>query len=119
LVKEYAFIEHCNEYDQAAVDLLLIEHTGQIRRDRGEAEAIQQAIALGASVMIDDRRGRKLASIFDLELHGTLWVLRQLYDQSLLSAFQIEEALSHLEAVGIRLPKTAIQTLSQHIRRDG
>ena len=63
LLRKYAFIEKCSDYDQTAVDLLLIERrlkgkgrpgpdeaVLQNKKDRGEAEAVVQATEHGAMV---------------------------------------------------------------------
>ena len=43
--------------------------------DRGEAEAIALAAEIGAVVLIDDRRGRKVAASRGIEITGTAAVL--------------------------------------------
>lgn len=80
LLDAYDFLQNCDEYDHGAVDVLLLEWTGQGKKDRGEAEAIVQAAVLGATVVIDKRRGRRLAANFQLKCHGTIWILRRFYD---------------------------------------
>ena len=98
MLDSYAFLEPCNDYDQGAVDVLLIERTGQILRDRGEAEAIVQATSVGATVIVDDAAGRELAARHALTYHGTLWVLEKLFDFRLLTAPEIAGGCYQAEA---------------------
>src|SRR5262249_18584822 len=64
----YAFFQRCDEYERVAVDFLLSERAAKGMRDRGEVEAVVQAAQFGAAVVVDDRWGRQLAGLFDLEV---------------------------------------------------
>src|SRR3954464_15749699 len=70
-----AFFERCDDYDQTAVDILLIERGTLGLEDRGEAEAVVQAAERGAMVLVDDAWGRKLAERLECDVHGTFWVI--------------------------------------------
>ena len=104
LIRSYAFIVRCDDYDRGAVDILLIERARQGVEDRGETEAIVQAANLGATVIVDDPWGRQLADWTQLEYHGTLWVLRRLHELELLPGPALRDGLTRLRAQGIRLP---------------
>jgi predicted nucleic acid-binding protein len=104
LFAQYAFFERCNEYDQGAVDLLLIEWHRTGDRDRGEAEAVMQASQLGVGVIVDDKRGRNLARKLSLEVYGTFGVLRRFHQLGFLSSHRLREHLEVLRDCGIRLP---------------
>jgi predicted nucleic acid-binding protein len=108
---DYSFLERCDGYDQGAVDLLLLEQSRQGGQDRGEAEAVVQASQFGAAVVIDDRWGRELAERFDLDCHGTLWVLGQLHDMRLVSPRKVRESVRTMRDRGIRLPWNAVNDL--------
>ncbi|MFB3827460.1 MAG: hypothetical protein ACE15B_11855 [Bryobacteraceae bacterium] len=108
---DYAFLERCDAYDQGAVDILLLEQRRQRRQDRGEAEAVVQASQFGTAVVIDDRWGRELAERFDLDCHGTLWVLEQLHDMRLVSPSKVRESVRKMRDHGIRLPWQAVDDL--------
>jgi predicted nucleic acid-binding protein len=58
---QYAFFKRCNKYDKAAIDVLLADRSQLGGSDRGEVEAVVQASALGATVIVDDPWGRELA----------------------------------------------------------
>ncbi len=108
LIDNYGFVERCDNYDKAAVDILLIERASTGKRDRGEAEAVVQASQVGAVVIVDDRWGRTLASRFGRERHGKFWVLQRLFDLGLISASAVRTHFVHLRERGIRLPWGAV-----------
>jgi predicted nucleic acid-binding protein len=101
---ELRFLQRCNDYDQGAVDLLLIERSRTGAQDRGEAEAVVQAAQAGATVIVDDRWGRTLAQRYSLEHHGSLWMLRRFYDLGLINASDLRAHLQRLVDTGFRLP---------------
>lgn len=101
LLASYAFIERCDDYDQVAVDLLLIERAAQGVEDRGEAEAVVQAAKVGAAIIVDDLWGRRLAK---RSFHGTVWVLRRFFELGLASAAVTRGYFVELSGRGIRLP---------------
>lgn len=115
LLRTYAFLEVCDQYDQGAVDVLLIERTRLLLEDRGEAEAVVQAASIGAIVIADDEWGRALAAQYHLECHGTLWMLRQMFDVGLVSSPSLREGIFTLLRLGIRLPRAGIESLLQEI----
>lgn len=99
----YGFFQRCDNYDYGTVDFLLAERARLGVKDRGEVEAVVQASQFGAAVIIDDPWGRNLAMRFDLDLHGTVWVLQQLYQLGLLSS-TLRDCYALLRDRGIRLP---------------
>jgi predicted nucleic acid-binding protein len=103
-LRSLAFLERCDEYDQLSVDILLTEHSRSRLVDRGEAEAVLQAATLGTMVVVDDRRGRDLAKTYGLECHGTLWVLKRLWELQLRTGFDLREDIVKLRQRSIRLP---------------
>lgn len=75
-IGEFAFFEHCDDYDQALVQLLL-QTRKQLKkgRDEGEAEAvIQAAQGTARMVLTDDELGRDWARMHTRECHGTIWI---------------------------------------------
>jgi predicted nucleic acid-binding protein len=118
ILADYAFFERCDGYEQAAVSILLVEQRWRGGRDRGEAEAIVQAAQVGAVVIVDDRWGRDLARQYELECHGTLWVLERLYEIEVLSATVLRDNLRALVERGIRLPPEATDALLVRIGQE-
>jgi predicted nucleic acid-binding protein len=104
ILKSFVFIERCNKYDQASVDVLLSERRTQGLEDRGEAEAVVQAAAVGASVIVADSWGRSLAERSGRELHSTFWVLKRFFELELASPGQTRSHFAALYERSIRLP---------------
>jgi predicted nucleic acid-binding protein len=107
-LREYTFIERCDDYDRGAVDLLLVERMVQGIEDRGETEAVVQATKIGAIVIVDDPWGRGLAERFGREFHGTIWVLRRFFNLGLASGPVTKGHFVELRNRGIRLPLAAV-----------
>ncbi|MGB3683368.1 MAG: hypothetical protein WA990_12910 [Rubrobacteraceae bacterium] len=82
--------------------------------DSGELEAIALALETGATVVVDDRRGRKRARMLGVSLTGTLGVLRALHRTGRARRSLVED-LEALEAAGMyltpHLKQQAINTL--------
>jgi predicted nucleic acid-binding protein len=112
---DYSFFQRCDDYEQGTVDILLKERTREEGQDRGEVETVVQASELGAIVIVDDLWGRKLAEHYDLEVHGTLWVLQRLHELNLLSSTVLRESFVSLCLRGTRLPWDIVNTLLAHI----
>jgi len=104
ILRDYTFIEACDDYDKGAVDVLLIERGKLSVRNRGEAEAVVQAAQVGAMVIVDDRGGRSLAALHGRDFHGILWVLLRLLELGLASSTMTRDRLVELSRRGIRLP---------------
>ena len=105
----FAFIQRCDRYDQATVDVLLADR--RANRDRGEAEAVVQASERGAAVIVDDKWGRELARNFALEYHGTIWILGRFQELGLITGSELRAHFVALRLRGIRLPKAEANNL--------
>lgn len=79
-LREYAIFEGCDDFDLSLVRLLLDTRAqAKAERDRGEAEAVVQAVQRGAHfVLTEDALGREWAENHRREPHGTLWICREL-----------------------------------------
>lgn len=91
--------------------MLLVERARQGVADRGEAEAVVQAAAVGAAVVVDDPWGRTLAGRFGLDCHGSIWILRRLLQLGLISGQEVRSCCSRLIDSGIRLPAEGVARL--------
>jgi predicted nucleic acid-binding protein len=100
----YAFLQPCNDYDNGTVDFLLAEKTREGKQDRGEAETVVQASQLGATVIVDDPWGRELAAGYDLEFHGTVWILQRFHELDLLSSVAVRDCFKSLRLRKAHLP---------------
>ncbi|HYM13423.1 MAG TPA: hypothetical protein VEU62_21975 [Bryobacterales bacterium] len=115
LLKEYTFVQPCDDYDQAAVDVLLTERSRKAKKHRGEAETVVQATTLGAMAVIDDPWGRKLAGRYSLECHGTLWVLERSHALHLLTPPVVRQHLRQLKDHRIHFPVPAANQLLRRL----
>ncbi|HEV2378686.1 MAG TPA: hypothetical protein VG206_02705 [Terriglobia bacterium] len=78
-IQEFAFFEHCDEFDASLVRWLLDTRQNLKQgRDEGEAEAVIQAAERSTVVLVDDPLGRKWAKSHAVECHGTIWLCREL-----------------------------------------
>jgi predicted nucleic acid-binding protein len=118
LFADYAFFVRCDDYDRLAVDILLLERNRQGLQDRGEAETIVQASQRGAAVLIDDLWARQVAGSYDLDCHGTLWILERLFEVQLLSSAQVRESFRTMRNRGIRLPWDTVDSFLTRIGED-
>lgn len=119
LLREYAVIRRCNDYDQGAVNVLWAERHSQGSRDLGEVEAVVQAAKLGAVVVVDDPWGRELAARYRLDYHGTLWILERLCELQLLLPAVLREHLLTLQARGRYFPLDAANNLLERLGQQG
>jgi predicted nucleic acid-binding protein len=111
LFDQYALFRRCDDYEKGAVAFLLAERSLQGVQDRGEVEAVVQASQFGATVIIDDTWGRKLAARNDLNCHGTLWILDRFHELGLMSSSTLRSNLLTLRKRGIRLPAKNVNAL--------
>jgi predicted nucleic acid-binding protein len=119
LLRQYAVIRRCNDYDQAAVNILWAERHSEGSKDLGEVEAVVQAAKLGAVAVVDDPWGRELAARFRLDYHGTLWILERLCELRLLFPAVLREHLLTLRARGRRFPLDAANGLLERVGEQG
>lgn len=115
LMREFAFLEACDEYDQGAVDVLMTGRKHSPKKDGGEAEAVVQAATAGAMIIVDETRGRQLARGYGLEVHGTIWILDRLHDLGVLAAPDVRSRLMMLRGRGVRFPVEAADELLRRL----
>lgn len=71
------------------------EHLSQVL-DRGEAEALALSLELGAVALIDERRGRRVATAHGIKVIGTAAVLVRAKQQGFIDAVKpLVELLNH------------------------
>jgi len=76
---------------------------------RGEAEAIMLAEKLKLPLIIDERKGRKIAERRDIKIVGTLGVLLKAYKLGLIKDLNTE--IEKLVKAGIRIDKDTLRRL--------
>ena len=78
--------------------------------DDGESEAIILADELKSDVLImDERKGRKVAEKLGIKITGTVGVLLQSYSENMISLDEIKTYLDQLKNSNIRLSESLIQ----------
>ena len=97
-------VRNCHQYDAVAGRLLLGKGRDAGQRDLGEVEAIQQAVALGATLLVDDSWGRSIAQKMGLTCIGSIGVLERLHELRLLNLDDVRSAVVRMMDGGIRLP---------------
>jgi predicted nucleic acid-binding protein len=78
-LQHYSFLKKCGVMDDYAAQLLYDRRRNPSATiDRGEAEAIIQAREIGASeVLIDERKGSKIAQAHSLSVKGVLGLIKE------------------------------------------
>ena len=87
--------------------------------DDGESEAIILADELKSEVLIiDERRGRKVAKNLGISITGTIGILIQAQNEKMISADEIKQCLDFLKHSNIRLSDSLIQEALSMIQND-
>jgi predicted nucleic acid-binding protein len=108
LVRKSSFIELIPVTDKIALHRFQ-EQTGL---DLGESEAIILANEIKAdSLVIDERKGRRVANQLGLKITGTLGILLLAYEEKLLSKEELESELEELQHSSLRLSRALIQEI--------
>jgi predicted nucleic acid-binding protein len=111
IFEDYAFFQRCEGYEQGTVNFLLAERKRQGAQDRGEVEVIVQASQFGTTVLVDDHWGRELAQHYELDFHGTIWVLERFRELGLLSSGELRSCFESLRRRRTRLPWQTVNEL--------
>ena len=69
-----------------------------------------------ALLLTGDQRLTKYALSGGVQVHGTLWLIRQMWSAGLLSAGDAEGALARMLAQGRRLPEMEVEALRRELR---
>ena len=78
--------------------------------DDGESEAIILADELKSDILvIDERKGRKVAQKLGITITGTIGILIQAHDEKIISTEEIKRYLEQLRNSSIRLSESLIQ----------
>lgn len=108
LIKAVGYIEAIPVKDSQAV-WQLRERTGL---DKGESEAIiltKERSAL--SLLIDERKGRRVAHQEGIKITGTLGILKSAYEEGLLSKQDFIASLTEIKASALRISDKMIDEI--------
>lgn len=106
IVKSSSFLKISSVQNKKALQLL----QAVSGLDDGESEAIILADELKASVLVmDERKGRKVAQKMGIKITGTVGILIQAYDEKKISANDVKSYLTQLKNNNIRLSESLIQ----------
>ena len=87
--------------------------------DDGESEAIILADELKSEVLIiDERRGRKVAKNLGISITGTIGILIQAQNEKMISADEMKKCLDFLKHSNIKLSDSLIQEALSMIQND-
>lgn len=84
--------------------------------DEGESEAIALAVQKKLPLIIDEKKGRKVAKNLDIEIIGLLGVLYLNYKKNYLSKKEIEEFLDKAILNGYRISTMLLKQFFKNIK---
>lgn len=112
-IKQSSFIKVGRVEDLKSVNIFR-KMTGL---DAGESEAIVMTKEKQADLLLmDERKGRRVAKQMGLSITGTIGVLIQAYDEKLLSKNAVEICLVMMQKYGIRISEGLLKTIKNHIK---
>ncbi|KIA63835.1 hypothetical protein FG87_17215 [Nocardia vulneris] len=83
-----------------------VRRIGAGKRDMGEASVFAAAERSGGIAITDDQAASRVARKFELEVHGTLWLLAEACNAKDLTIGHAGNLIDSLQASGMRLPCT-------------
>ena len=111
-IKICPFLDVVSVADSKTVDVLR-RATGL---DLGESEAIVYAESSAANILLmDERKGRLIASSMGLPVMGSIGVLREAHAAGLIDTDEFRSAIEQMQDAGIRLSERLIQSIMDEL----
>jgi len=98
-------------------DLNLLEKIKKFKIDKGETEAITLALELDLMLIIDERKGRKIAQSQGIKIVGVLGILIENYRQNKLSYEEVKMYFLLFKEQGLRISKQLEQIFLRSFSR--
>ena len=113
MIIECPFLKRIEVSDRQSIKIL----REVVGLDAGESEAIALAEEKSADLLIiDERKGRRVAKQMELKIIGTIGILIQAFDCKILSKTEILSCIEELKYSNIRISDSLFELLLVHIK---
>lgn len=113
MIVECPFLKRLEVSDRQSIKIL----REVVGLDAGESEAIALAEENHADLLIiDERKGRRVAKQMDLKIIGTIGILLQAFDCAILSKTEILSHAENLKNSRIRISNTLFELILNHVK---
>lgn len=113
MIVECPFLKRLEVSDRQSIKIL----REVVGLDAGESEAIALAEENHADLLIiDERKGRRVAKQMDLKIIGTIGILLQAFDCAILSKTEILSYAENLKNSRIRISNTLFELVLNHVK---
>lgn len=113
MVVECPFLKRCKVSDRQSIKIL----REVVGLDAGESEAITLAEEKHADLLIiDERKGRRVAKQMQLKIVGTIGILLQAFDCKILSQEEILSCAEKLQNSRIRISNALFELILNHVK---
>ena len=96
-------------------DIVTLERIKTLKIDKGEVEAISLALELNLMLIIDERKGRKIALNQGLKIVGVLGILIENYRQNFLTLDEIKLNFLLFKEQGLRVSEQLEKTFFERL----
>ena len=113
MIDRALFLERLEVSDRQSIKIL----REVVGLDAGESEAIALAEEKSADLLIiDERKGRRVAKQMELKIIGTIGILIQAFDCKILSKMEILSCIEELKYSNIRISDSLFELVFVHIK---